>query len=379
MSTSPSTRPVLLTLPLPLLLLLLLPTAPVRGCLWDYDTLQMERSAFPSALELITGDFRRHSDEYYQWRVRNRTSRLPTDLAALTPEQYPLIDDLAVAHDKLGDPARGIALLDAVLSLAPDRYEALANRGTLKVHAGDLDGGLVDLRRALEVNPDAHFGREIVQVRLIEWLRSRREAGTEARPLTTPQRSHAAEGTGFESFRLGLEPPLSRSDAIEGLLGMVRFGIHDSPVLLEVLGELLHADGHKRTAARAYLRAMDGAQSVEEWRGYRSCAEAALSMQTPAPGQPKELELRELEATYREELKRADAAFAELRENEKRWIAAGEDVDARYAELYYPGSAAGGKTEGAPKNPAAGNPLARVSLLTLLGGLLLVFAILKKL
>jgi len=124
---------------------------------------------------------------------------------------------------------------------------------------------------------------------------------------------------------------------------------------------------------------MDGAQSVEEWRGYRSCAEAALSMQTPAPGQPKELELRELEATYREELKRADAAFAELRENEKRWIAAGEDVDARYAELYYPGSAAGGGTEGAPKNPTAGNPLAGVSLLTLLGGLLLVFAILKKL
>lgn len=36
------------------------------ACLWDYDTLAMERSRFPSTLELITGKFLRHSPEFYQ-------------------------------------------------------------------------------------------------------------------------------------------------------------------------------------------------------------------------------------------------------------------------------------------------------------------------
>ncbi len=37
------------------------------ACLWDTDTLQMERQRFPDALELITGKFLRHSREFYDW------------------------------------------------------------------------------------------------------------------------------------------------------------------------------------------------------------------------------------------------------------------------------------------------------------------------
>ena len=42
------------------------------ACLWDNDTLQMERLRFPSVLEIITGKFVRHSPAYYAWRIVDR-------------------------------------------------------------------------------------------------------------------------------------------------------------------------------------------------------------------------------------------------------------------------------------------------------------------
>lgn len=48
------------------------------ACLWDYDTLKMERAAVPTAHEAIVGYFARHSDHYYRWRIKDRTS-VPVD------------------------------------------------------------------------------------------------------------------------------------------------------------------------------------------------------------------------------------------------------------------------------------------------------------
>jgi hypothetical protein len=44
----------------------------LHACIWDYDTLAMERQRFPHALELITGKFLRHSAAFYEWRVQDR-------------------------------------------------------------------------------------------------------------------------------------------------------------------------------------------------------------------------------------------------------------------------------------------------------------------
>src|SRR5687768_12330427 len=54
---------------------LLVPLA-AAACLWDSDTIKMERSRFPGTLELITGKFLRHSPEFYEWRIRDRLKRL---------------------------------------------------------------------------------------------------------------------------------------------------------------------------------------------------------------------------------------------------------------------------------------------------------------
>src|SRR5205823_3773549 len=74
-----------------------------RACLWDFDTLAMERARFPTALEVITGKFLRHSPEFYEWRIRDRLAKLERD-----PHNLAYLDDLAVAYDKLGQHDKAI-------------------------------------------------------------------------------------------------------------------------------------------------------------------------------------------------------------------------------------------------------------------------------
>src|SRR5262245_46406128 len=85
----------------------LLITPAAQACLWDWDTLQMERRRFPGTLEMITGKFARHSPAFYEWRVQDRAKRMHS-----SAEDPALADDLAVAYSKLGRHAEGIALLE---------------------------------------------------------------------------------------------------------------------------------------------------------------------------------------------------------------------------------------------------------------------------
>ncbi|MCA9246727.1 MAG: hypothetical protein KDA42_06415 [Planctomycetales bacterium] len=138
----------------------------------------MERSQFPSALELITGKFLRHSPKFYQWRVQNRLERLEGEA-----DNVELLDDLAVAYDKLGEHDKAIETAQRVESLEPGRYETEANMGTFHFHAGRFEQGIPHIERALDINPDAHFGRERYQLLLVEYLLSRREGDSLQLPL----------------------------------------------------------------------------------------------------------------------------------------------------------------------------------------------------
>src|SRR5262245_40296206 len=143
-----------LAVPLALAAALLAPAA-ASACLWDYDTLKMERARFPSALELITGKFLRHSPEFYQWRIEDRQRKLRAD-----PGTAALIDDLAVAYDKTGRPDLAITTILPSYKKDPKRYKTLANLATFYVHAGRLEECVTFVDRALAVEPNAHFGQE---------------------------------------------------------------------------------------------------------------------------------------------------------------------------------------------------------------------------
>lgn len=315
------------------------------GCLWDRDTRAMERQRFPSVLEVVTGKFLRHSDEYYRWRVADRQERMDRGEAAAG-----LYDDLAVAHSKLGDDGRAIALMEALLVEDPLRYETLANLGTFHIHAGELETGAGFITRALEVNPEAHFGRERYQLHVVQYLLSKgaRSGGVQL-PLCSAPASQPGSGLQpnfwtFLAARIGVDPRLPHEQAeaidaaVRGVTGMLRFGNHESPVLLEALSDLLLADFQrdaKGLAARALLRAAAGCPDAGAAAAYVVKAREALSYQTPESGEARGLRLEELEDQFAAELAEADAWWGALRKNELEWIESGDDVDARFAEAYY--------------------------------------------
>jgi tetratricopeptide (TPR) repeat protein len=170
--------------------------APAFACMWDYDTLQMERNRFPSALELITGKFLRHSREFYQWRIADRLEKLKKE-----PDNLAYYDDLAVAYSKTGQNDRAIETILIKDKKKPGLYETEANHGTFLMLAGRIEEGLKHVDEALRINPDAHFGREKYQKRLAEYVLSRNKDGKISLPLAR------VDDPKYGSFRDFLIPP----------------------------------------------------------------------------------------------------------------------------------------------------------------------------
>lgn len=357
MNAMPRSRPRAARAALALLALALtgLPPGDASACYWDYDTLAMERRRFPDVLELLSGRFLRHSEGFYRWRVEDRRACLAAETGD-EDERRAWTDDLGVALDKLGEHDRAIALMTEALARDPDRYETLANLGTFELHAGRLEEGLEHIRRALEINPDAHFGREIIQQRLVEYvleIRARRPTGLplDARDLRSAlpilRDPRAYESTALEPRAEFMVSPLfgargfaayaeekghSREETLKGVLGMMRFGQHTSPILLEALGDVLIWDHQvkrdaKRLAARAYLKASYHAE--DPWASMWYRARATLTLVGH-----RGLSLAQLERSFQAELARGDRYAARIEADEARWREAGDDLDERFTRKY---------------------------------------------
>lgn len=300
------------------------------ACMWDYDTLEMERQRFPYAQELIAGHFLRHSDVYYEWRIADRSKK---SRDARTPADY---NDLAVAYDKLGRHEKAIETIEEKIERWPEegRYESEANLGTFLIHAGRLEAGLPHINRAIKINPDAHFGREVYQKLLVEYVIQQRAAGATL-PLSE---AYGPGPIGFAEF-LVKHQKIKREDqdrklrkAVKGILGMMRFGNYRSPVLLEALGDLLVAvhlqDDSKMLAARAYLKASYEVADEPAKTLYRERAEQILDLQVAR-------NLSELEEEMQQELEQANEYYRQIEVDETFWAATGKNLDRQYGLEYY--------------------------------------------
>lgn len=342
------------------------PFQPAHACMWDYDTIAMERAQFPEALELITGKFARHSEAFYQWRIEDRLKRIE-----LEPDNLALLDDLAVAYDKVGNHDDAIATMLRKEERQPGLYETAANLGTFYIHAGELEKGLEFIEKAIKINPDAHFGREIYQKHLVEYLLYVREHGNAELPmrlLWPPTAVH--EGGAVRSYPPGAEDPgpeqrvahgfydwipipeVNHEAAVKGVLGMMRFGSYDSPILLEALGDLLaygprFGEATGLLASRAFLKASYEVNDEASREKYRELATMAIELQTGGAG--NQLTLEELEADFKKELAEAEAWYAQVKADELAWIESGQNPEALFAEKYF-------KTPVIESSPSAGAP-----------------------
>ncbi len=295
---------------------LLLASERIVACLWDYDTLSMERKRFPEAHELIAGYFLRHSDAYYEWRLADRLAKQVNERTAMD------LDDIAVAYEKLDRHDEAIAAICERMKRWPEegRYESEANLGTFLIHSGKLDKGLEHIATAIELNPDAHFGREKYQKLLVEYVLETRKVHQDLplRPDSSYGRRFGFAEFALETSEIGPATDAEAQAAIKGVLGMMRFGRHDSPILLEALGDLLLSAGEfndsKMLAARAYLKASYEVESVEASYRFRMKAKEAINMQFGRS-------LDEIEADLQDEIAQGFKLALEIAAKERRWVA----------------------------------------------------------
>jgi hypothetical protein len=164
-----------------------LPARVAHACLNDRDTLANEANRLPDVLRVITGRFERDPPLYYQMRIDRLTAA-----AKSRPLTLPEYDDIAVAFDRIGLDDDGLAwmgrkkarlprLSGADADVQEQWYRYYANTGTLLVHrwarAGadrthmdEVQEAEEDIGRAIAIKPDAHFGREKYQYKVMQWI-----------------------------------------------------------------------------------------------------------------------------------------------------------------------------------------------------------------
>ncbi len=339
--------------------LLLLTVSPLAACLWDYDTIKMETQRFPGTLELIAGKFLRHSRPFYEWRIDDRQNRI-AEATANDESVAALYDDLAVAQEKTGKTRAAIETMVKKEELWPGQYTTQANLGTFYIHNGEFEKGLEHIERAIEINPHAHFGREIYQKLLVEYVLSKQVDGKTVLPLSDFVDSHQPEGFArfvLEQKEIPVEEwidPASEAQAeinraVAGVQGMMHFGNYRSPVLLEALANLLMAgDGSRNArllACRAYLSASNGAPDEKAADQFRMFADVTLTMQLRTDSLHETLTLSEVEKEFSAETNDANVWFANLRQEEEAWITQGLNPEKEFERRY--------RGADAPKTPVS--------------------------
>lgn len=236
-------------------------STPCSACLWDDDTLRTEAKGLPGIAEILTGRIERNPPLYYEMRLERNTALLATD-----PDNLDAYDNAAVSADRLGrgdEAIEWMAKKRAALDRSPNpehEYRYLANLGTFHAHRwirsgadredmADLETARDLIAQAIELNPDAHFGREKYQLLAIRWI------------LEAPDLSEIYSYPTFLSMpdsEIDIERRANANAAIEGLSGLVVLGNawESVDVMRAMTSALTYGDQHN-LAKLAELRAAE--------------------------------------------------------------------------------------------------------------------------
>ncbi len=244
------------------------------ACLWDRDTIHEEAEGKMDVITVISGRFDRHPPKYYEMRLERVTKELATD-----PSRLDLYDDAGVACDRLhrGDEAiawmekkRGqLDELPESESRATHLYRYHANLGTFLAHRwlrdGAPDGRISELEqardeiaRAIEINPDAHFGREKYQLMALEWLIDLKKNGASENLDIEENNPRSFLPISTRESIAWIKVDLKErdiEDAVEGISGLITLGnAWESPDVFLSLQFALQLVGDSHLAELARLR-----------------------------------------------------------------------------------------------------------------------------
>lgn len=255
--------------------------APVVACLWDYDTLRAEAKGMPSVAETITGRFERNPPLYYEMRLEQSAQRISRDA-----HDWAAYDNAGVACDRLGRHDEAIewmqrkhAAMQAASLDEPThfthRYRYLANLGTFHAHrwlarggdrddTADLQRGIELIEAAIELNPDAHFGRERYQLMAMRWIIDPPPLNDSSLYMELPHflyahdefrdhvKQHGRLMLGGQLAAVGLD------DAVNGITGLIALGnAWESVDVFYALAIALRDDGQAALGRLAVLRCIE--------------------------------------------------------------------------------------------------------------------------
>lgn len=240
----------------------MMPSSICRACIWDSDTLATEARGLPGIVEATTGFFPRNPPKYYEMRLE----RVERELVA-KPSALNSYDDAAVACDRLhrsGEAVQWMAKkrkwMEAHpdLASADDWYRYHANLGTFFAHqwffgreegtgSEPLSEAASHIAQAIEINPDAHFGRERIQLAVIRFV-------LEASPPVLRE-----DLDRFEIY-LSSQDGVESASLVDGLVGLIALGAAwESPDVFQVLSQKLA----QRDLSLAYLARLRMIETLE--------------------------------------------------------------------------------------------------------------------
>ena len=219
----------------------------------DSDSLATQAAQLPATLRVITGRFERNPPLYYEMRIARERAAL-----AGAPTKFGSYDDIGVALDKLGRDDEALQTMRAKRAITPafnanDKanreiwYRTFANEGTFRAHRflkagapvarlGEMKTARAQIKRAIEIKPDAHFGRERYQLMAMDWIIARKSKETEKTlGEWMAGRDGWKEVNGTNTLKNS-----NRERAVEGLSGLIVLGgAWESPDVFEALGAAL--------------------------------------------------------------------------------------------------------------------------------------------
>ncbi|HMJ89523.1 MAG TPA: tetratricopeptide repeat protein [Candidatus Acidoferrum sp.] len=134
------------------------------ACIWDADTLTVEKWQRPDLAKTIFGvaEPRKDSAKYAKKIAELQAAHRESDAAWW--------NELAGAMLRSGRAAEAAALLEPVISKFPNDYGLHANLGTAYHLLGRYADAEREIARDLEIDPNAHYGLEKYHLALLQYL-----------------------------------------------------------------------------------------------------------------------------------------------------------------------------------------------------------------